>query len=61
MILVSAVEVKMMKLLNSNISENYEKPEIFVVLFGTKNVIRTSTLVDTGYGNGEEDGNHTFQ
>lgn len=51
----------MMKSLNSNMLENYEKPEMFVVLFGGKNIIRTSTLVDTGYGNGEEDGGHTFQ
>ena len=51
----------MMKSLDSNTLENYEKPEMFVVLFGDKNVIRTSTLIDTSYGNGEEDGVHTFQ
>lgn len=51
----------MMKSLDSNTLENYEKPEMFVILFSDKNVICASILVDTGYGNGEEDGGHTFQ
>lgn len=51
----------MMKSLNSNMSEKYEKPEMFVTLFGGKNVIRTSTLEDKDWGNGEESGGITFQ
>ena len=51
----------MMKSLTSNILENYEKPEMFVVLFGNKNVICSSPLVDMEYSNGEEDGSLNFQ
>ena len=39
----------------------YEKPEMFVTLFGNKNVVTASTLEDIGGGNGEEDGGITFQ
>lgn len=49
-----------MKACHSKLKE-YEKPEIVIVLFGEKNVICASTLVDTGFGNGEEDGDITFQ